>query len=530
MKKTISALAALALGAGLALVGAFPASAHTGDMDVSAVCNTATGEYDFTVKLTVSQTGHSGETLWKVGSENFAGTPSNTDGMDRGPVPSSGAGTITLGTFSLPGTTSGKGPWVYAHTTWADGFKKGSDGQLHKALKGDCTPSKTPLDPMVVTPTPPTCTTPGGYGFDTSAPTGADNGYNQYAHGQRIFVDPPLEGPGTYKLIIQGVGAGAPGYEATFPWGTKVTQTVQYITVLPAIGYHANPEGDPSCYVPPTVCSAVGNWFTEGDDVAPVLTIDGLKFQGGSGKAVGYGIPVSGNLQGLPTISYDADASAHFYLRIVIDSSADGGHPYSSLTVTSGSPVTGDSVAYSNKLGQSKTLDEFAALYPNNQIKYVFFHLNSAAPADASVILRSVTSDCGNASWGITQPAGLTGTEESVGDLVCDEPLDGTGTIATWGRDWSQAYIPNETRTGFVLGEKVFGEYYLIDSESVDAEECAPVTPPTEPPATPESPKPTPLTGLPVTGVEDTAPWVLAGLLAIAAGVFFIAAHIRKRG
>lgn len=129
------AVAALAaLGAGLT---AQSASAHTGDLSVTAVCNTATGQYDVTAKLTTANTGLAGTTAWRVGTGNFDGTPSNANGM-QGAIPSTGAQTLTLTSFTLPGTTTGKGPWVYAHTTWSDGYAKGSDGQLLNNLAGDC--------------------------------------------------------------------------------------------------------------------------------------------------------------------------------------------------------------------------------------------------------------------------------------------------------------------------------------------------------------------------------------------------------
>lgn len=135
MKRKILATALISC----ALVAApISAQAHTGDMEVTAVCNTATGEYDFTVNLTISQTGLAGSTSWKVGTSSFTGTPSSALGMNRGPVASSGAGTIRLGSFSLPGSTTGLGPWVYAYTKWSDDYGKGSDGQLRAPLAGDC--------------------------------------------------------------------------------------------------------------------------------------------------------------------------------------------------------------------------------------------------------------------------------------------------------------------------------------------------------------------------------------------------------
>lgn len=141
LRRTLAALATLALGAGLAVVGAAaPASAHTGDLHANAVCNAETGEYDVTYTLTLANVpkGYEGETRWRVGGAKFEGTPSSAAGMDRGPVPSSGNATITLGTVSLPGDTTGSGPWVYAFTRWSpDNYGYGSDGRVEQ-LKGDC--------------------------------------------------------------------------------------------------------------------------------------------------------------------------------------------------------------------------------------------------------------------------------------------------------------------------------------------------------------------------------------------------------
>ncbi|MFF2370245.1 hypothetical protein ACFVS8_06780, partial [Agromyces sp. NPDC058110] len=133
-------LTTLALAGGLAVVGtAAPASAHTGDLKANAVCNTTTGQYDVTYTLALTQVGNglTGTTKWKVGTTSFTGTPSSANGMDRGPITSSGNTTLTLGTESLPGSTVGNGPWVYAYTKWSDNYGKGSDGRI-EGLKGDC--------------------------------------------------------------------------------------------------------------------------------------------------------------------------------------------------------------------------------------------------------------------------------------------------------------------------------------------------------------------------------------------------------
>ncbi len=149
--------------AGVQVVGTEAASAHTGDLRVTAVCNQQTGQQDFTAKLILSSvpSGNTGSTKWRIGTSSFDGTPSNANGMDKGPISSNGNVTITLGTWSLPGTTTGYGPWVYAYTKWSpDGYGKGSDGQLTSKLKGDCKPAVVKDASASVSTTPATCTTP----------------------------------------------------------------------------------------------------------------------------------------------------------------------------------------------------------------------------------------------------------------------------------------------------------------------------------------------------------------------------------
>ena len=104
-KKFIAAIGTLVLAVGLSVVAvAAPSSAHTGDLNATAVCNTTTGQYDVTYKLTISSTSLAGTTYWRTGTTSFEGTPTSNTGLTSGPVASTGAGVYTLGTISLPGT------------------------------------------------------------------------------------------------------------------------------------------------------------------------------------------------------------------------------------------------------------------------------------------------------------------------------------------------------------------------------------------------------------------------------------------
>ncbi len=169
----------------------------------------------------------------------------------------------------------------------------------------------------------------------------------------------------------------------------------------------------PACPPPaPEQCVVTfGTWSTEPDDTAPTLVEDGLRFVGGVNDAMGVGIGVGGNLQGLPEISYvaqgDAYSLARFYPRIVIDSSADGGPGYNSITVTSEGPVNGSSVASGRvKTAEgtarvSKTIAEWIAHYPNNKLLAFFFNTDSSSNAEVSVLLKSVTAGvCFANAWG----------------------------------------------------------------------------------------------------------------------------------
>lgn len=197
-RKTLATLGVAVL-VGLGLSVPVSASAHTGDLSVTAVCNTATGQYDLTAKLTTANTGLPGTSAWRVGSPSFEGTPKNANGMS-GAIPTTGAQTVTLTTFSLPGTTTGKGPWVYAYTSWTDGYGKGSDGQLYDNLKGDCTipiPEEPPAlkgsDPVTV----PECVLPlNGTATVTTTTTPWVQGYNlvngKWELAEKSYGDPTV--------------------------------------------------------------------------------------------------------------------------------------------------------------------------------------------------------------------------------------------------------------------------------------------------------------------------------------------------
>jgi hypothetical protein len=119
------------------------ANAHTGDLIVTASCNEETGQYDVLAVLNVANTSLAGDGTTWTGNSTFAGTPTEADPSGTGFVVT-GSGQYTLTTFSLPGTTTGFGPWIYSFVKFSDGFKVGSDGQLTEELDGDCVIPKDP--------------------------------------------------------------------------------------------------------------------------------------------------------------------------------------------------------------------------------------------------------------------------------------------------------------------------------------------------------------------------------------------------
>lgn len=106
------------------------------------------------------------------------------------------------------------------------------------------------------------------------------------------------------------------------------------------------------------------------------------------------------------------------------------------------------------------------------------------------------------------QPEPLTGTEERTADAVCVAPKDGTAKIVTEERTWTQEYVLNGN--AWVLSEKVYGDWAIVDQATVESDDCAaPV-----PPVTPEPPSEDRLA---TTGTDPT-PYGLAGLAILVAG------------
>jgi hypothetical protein len=253
-KKLIAAGAALAVAIGIVALATVPAQAHTGDLSVNAVCNTSTGQYDFTATLAIAKTNESGSSLWKVGTSTFEHTPKQTDAaFTNGPVISTNnPSTITLTKFSLPGDTKGKGPWVYAQTTFkGDNYFVGSDGQLLNDLKGDCT---QPVTPAAVSHTDGACISAGKWSNGSYT---IPDGKGAYSISQVRNGVTSTPGAGTYSDAKNG---------DTFQWtavaigNTKLTSTnLGTWTAKTPTGTDCDqPAGAPSVGQTAAVCTAAG--------------------------------------------------------------------------------------------------------------------------------------------------------------------------------------------------------------------------------------------------------------------------------
>ncbi len=143
------------------------AEAHTGDLAVTAQCLTDTGLYQLTYTLTLANV-PSGQTA-KV--ESHTGTTSFQSGWNRSSwsdwttratnVPSTQK-TVSW-TTTIPGTTTGNGPWEYVNTKWSpDGFTVKSDTRA-EGLKGNC---RTATNPSVTLDGNAVCATNGTWSVD----------------------------------------------------------------------------------------------------------------------------------------------------------------------------------------------------------------------------------------------------------------------------------------------------------------------------------------------------------------------------
>jgi len=400
LRKIAAATVAVALaGAGLAVVAPLSASAHTGDLNATAVCNTATGKFDVTYKLTISQTGLAGDSKWGIGTVDFAHTPTNANDalLNKGTVHSTGAGVITLGTIEVAGNAT-KAPWAYAYTTWSDKFGKGSDGG-DIALAGNC-----------VVPDQKNATAT----FDISLPSCDVPGKLSYS-GENVTFTGTANGS-TTPGAVHVVAAATQGH--SFTTGDPKTHTFDG-TILGQTGpsQSTNPAG--SCYVPPTVqnCPAIGNggvstnlnhngWdFSEtrstghNDYVESGLHVY-TESNGSTDKAAGYhalSIPLA--QVGEPSITLENSSGGLPSIQLGID--RDGNGTWDGYLVNEGD-IYGHGNWWTNKTGfgvpagggypSLGTLNAY--LSANPQAKVVSFGYSLGSGVKGDTVIKQITVGC----------------------------------------------------------------------------------------------------------------------------------------
>lgn len=523
----------LLAGAGL-LVTAAPASAHTGDLNVSYTCDTTTGEYVGTAELTISQTGLAGVTNWKVGTTNFEGTPSSNNGLS-GAIPSTGAGKITLGTFRLPGDTKTKGPWVYAFTTWSDGFKKGSDGQSYENLKGNCKVPEIPKDASAtIVTTPATCEADGSARWDVL--TNATGSELSQAVGAQ-----------------SGVATAAQGHQ--FPDGSA-TQNV---------GYTIEPKLDPSkapCYTPPPVINQCipGQGNTSTNLVPLWSNVDtrsaghyeyvenGLRVwtdDNSSQAKVSLGQAISFNLKNTGVLDLDWTGSTPPPgINLFVNFGADGTGTlvYESvygqdLWLTNGSSAAVKANAPVNGGGNGSqwhgTINQWLEKYPDAVVTGVAFSLGSGVKGDG--VINSITVNCAEYFFDYVEPAPQPEAKHEERTLTETDCEAKTTTLTYQERDTLEPTFDSATNT---WSELVWGDWVTVDTEerAATAEEC-PVTP-TPTPTPTDTPKPTPSStpvtpvsgGLAQTGLDfPVFPAVLTGVVILGGGTWLLVMSLRRR-
>jgi hypothetical protein len=169
--------------------------------------------------------------------------------------------------------------------------------------------------------------------------------------------------------------------------------------------------------VAPIACVAIPGWAEE--DLPPIVTADGLVFNGPKTQAVNYYQRVSaGNAQGITGMAYTIAAGTTGYkaeLKVEVNPNADLGSGvihYATLS-TIGTPSSGtidaqnalwytNKIAYSSPGGMGNPLswDDIIALMPNNTLLSApSLHLQSNSTADSHSVVTSVTSSCGTTTF-----------------------------------------------------------------------------------------------------------------------------------
>lgn len=255
-------------------------------------------------------------------------------------------------------------------------------------------------------------------GYETKVDTVGDPATVEYTAPEGFLVDSYCVKASTTKVIVPVNPASA-------------TVTIDHPEVPSVSHYQVRLVEKPKVGVQPRACTSIGAWYTEHDDLAPVLTTEGLSFTSVGGKATGYRVPVDGNLQGWSPVSFVATGGTEqFFFRIVIDAKADGGKAYQSLSFPGYTTIDSSSVAYQT----GTSIATIAETWPNAVVKSVGFQTNTGAPADFEAILKSVTGPCATANF--VPPT----YEPTCTTVTGHEWIEGDGVLSVPG-DWATQSI-----------------------------------------------------------------------------------------
>ena len=503
LRKSLAALSALLLTAGVTTFVATTASAHTGDLNATAVCQ-SDGQYLVTYKLTTSNTTLTGTTYWKIGNSTFAGTPTSNAGLTLGPVSSTGSQTITLGTKLLPGSST-SAPWAYAFTTWSDGYTKGSDGG-DITLAGTCKPTQPTGTKGTDTSTTQICRAPADgtatvthyaqswtqdYVWDTNSHTwvlgskvyGAKTVTSTSVvddqtcrpdkptglHGtdplppSHVCVD-PKDGTATdtsyakdwtqsysWNSDTHSWVLGAKVYGDAYVTGTKVVDDQDCIPPVPTQLKGTDPLPPVHECVDPANGTATDTYYardwTEDStwDIATHHYVLGAKVYGAQYVTDTKVVDDENCIPEQPTGLHGTDPLPPTHECV---EPADG---------------TATDTYYAEDWTQTYSWNNDSHTWVLGDKVYGDQYVTSVVPIDDESCIP-------------LPPDGLRGTDPVPPTDECVSPADGTATETSYAKDWTQDYSWDGTSHTWVLGDKVFGEQYVTGVENVESQNCTPPT------------------------------------------------------
>ncbi|MDB5167614.1 MAG: hypothetical protein JWN26_759 [Candidatus Saccharibacteria bacterium] len=156
-------------------------------------------------------------------------------------------------------------------------------------------------------------------------------------------------------------------------------------------------------------CTVNGPAYTESGDHTPTQIAAGVDYRSyHDGHATGTVIPVSGNAQGVVSLSFtDTNVVGNgMFSRLIFNLSADGGPSYASFSVSPGNTIDQNSVAGvgSNSHVLGLTIAQVATAYPHNTYTGYAFQTGSSYPGNGGptsdgATLTGYAGDCGTVSY-----------------------------------------------------------------------------------------------------------------------------------